>query len=99
MNAGIAKTIPPRNQKPTLKGRFATAGGSCEVILGSSTSLIDCSNGMKAEIRNTRPNTKEPTPSDRTCTRSSQGAVFQLCFENAKLNVPTVMVTAHRQRE
>lgn len=61
--AGKAMVMPPKSQNPTLEGRFVTTGGSCEIILGPSTSLIVFSYGMNAEIRNTKPITKEPTPS------------------------------------
>jgi len=67
------------------------------MMLGPNTSLIDVSYDMNAEMRNTRPITKEATPSVKRCAKSFQGAVFQLCLENAKLNIPIVMVTALRQ--
>ena len=97
--AGKAKVSEPTTHSPMLDGKFAKIEGNNERIPGSSTSPSVFSNGIKADTRNTRPITKAPTPSSKRCTRSSHGAIFQLCFEKAKLNIPIVRVTSHRQKE
>lgn len=97
--AGNAMMKKPKIQKPMLEGKFANMDGRNERTLGSSTSLIAFSNGINADTRNTRPIAKAPTPSSKRCTRSFQGAIFQLCLANAKLNIPIVRVTSHRQKE
>jgi hypothetical protein len=89
----------PKIQNPMLEGKFAKTDGSKERIPGSSTSLIAVSKGINADTRNARPITKAPTPSSRRCTRSFQGAIFPLCLANAKLNIPIVRVTSHKQNE
>ena len=96
--AGKANISEPPTQSPMLEGKFANNEGKNEMILGCSTSPSVFSKGIKADTRKTKPITKAPTPSSKRCTRSSQGAIFQLCFEKVKLNIPIVRVISHKQR-